>query len=93
MPLFAFVGRDGPRGLELRKQHRPAHIERLESLATAGGISHAGPLLDEGGNPLGSLIIFEADDLASARTFASQDPYVTGGVFASHEVLETKAVF
>ena len=93
MPLFAFIGRDGPRGLGLRKQHRPAHIERLESLATAGRISHAGPLLDEEGKPLGSLILFEADDLADARAFASRDPYVTEGVFATHEIHETKVVF
>ena len=53
----------------------------------------AGPLLDESGNPCGSLILFEADDLASARLYAAEDPYVIKGVFASHEVNETKVVF
>lgn len=93
MPFYAFIGRDGARGPELRKTHRPAHLERLEDLAGAGKIPHAGPLLDEAGDPLGSLIVFEADDLASARRFAAEDPYVVGGVFESHEVLETKVVF
>lgn len=93
MPLYAFIGRDGPSGPELRKAHRPAHLERLEELAAAGKIPHAGPLLDESGNPCGSLILFEADDLASARLYAAEDPYVIKGVFASHEVNETKVVF
>ena len=93
MPLYVFIGRDGERGPERRKRHRPAHLERLEDLAAAGKIPHAGPLLGEGGDPVGSLILFEADDLASARRFAADDPYVVGGVFASHEVHETKVVF
>ncbi len=93
MPLYVFIGRDGERGPELRKTHRPAHLERLEDLANAGKIPHAGPLLSESGDPVGSLILFEADDLQSARRFAAADPYVVGGVFASHEVHETKVVF
>jgi len=93
MPLYAFIGRDGARGAELRREHRPAHLKRLEDLARAGKIPHAGPLLDEAGKPTGSLILFEALDLASARRFAAADPYVREGVFASHEVLETRVVF
>lgn len=93
MPLYAFVGRDGPAGPELRKRHRPAHLERLEDLAAAGKIVHAGPLLDESGAPVGSLIVFAAGDLAAARRFGAEDPYVVEGVFASHEVNETKVVF
>ncbi len=93
MPLYVFIGRDGERGLALRKTHRPAHLERLEDLSTAGKVPHAGPLLDKGGDPVGSLILFEADDLPSAQRFAAADPYVVSGVFASHEVYETKVVF
>lgn len=93
MPLYAFIGRDAASVSELRKTHRPAHLERLEDLASAGKIPHAGPLLGPDGNPLGSLILFEAEDLPSARAFAAEDPYVLGGVFASHEVHETRVVF
>jgi len=92
MPLYVFIGRDSKVGPALRKTHRPAHLERLETLAAAGKIPHAGPLLGENGDPIGSLILFEADDLPSARRFAAADPYVVSGVFASHEVYETKVV-
>jgi uncharacterized protein len=93
VPLFAFIGRDGPRGAELRPQHRPAHLENLAPLAAAGHIRHAGPLLTANGLPTGSLIVFEAADLAAARALAAADPYVVHGIFASHEVFETQAVF
>jgi len=93
MPLYAMIGRDGPRGAELRKLHRPAHLAGLEGLEAAGRIRHAGPLLDDAGAPLGSLILFEAASLDEARGVAARDPYVVEGVFASHEVLETRIVF
>jgi uncharacterized protein YciI len=93
MPLFSFIGHDGPRGGELRKQHRPAHLAGLQELADAGRIVHAGPLLDKSGAPVGSVVIFEAPDLAAAREIAAGDPYVVEGVFARHTVHETKAVF
>ena len=91
MPLFAFIGHDGPRGAELRKLHRPAHLE--EPLDAAGRIRFAGPLLDESGAPVGSVIVFEADDLESARAIAARDPYVVQGIFERYQVHGTLAVF
>lgn len=93
MPLYVIIGRDGPRGLALRKQHRDAHLAGLEGLEAAGRIRHAGPLRDEAGDPCGSVIVLEAESLEEARRQAASDPYVTEGVFASHEVFETLQVF
>jgi len=91
--LFVLIGRDGPRSGELRKLHRDAHLRNLEPLADAGRVVFAGPLLDDGGAPCGSVVVFDAADLASARRFAAGDPYVVEGVFASWEVRGTKQVF
>jgi uncharacterized protein YciI len=91
MPLFALIGRDGPDAPELRKHHRPAHLESLRPLVRAGRVRFAGPLL-EGGSPVGSLVLFEAPDLAAARAIAASDPYVIHGVFATHELRETRDV-
>lgn len=93
MPFFAFIGYDGPRGPELRKLHRPAHLERLEKLAAENRIRHAGPLLDDAGAPVGSVIVFEADNSDLAREIASGDPYVTEGVFESWKLHGTKVIF
>jgi uncharacterized protein YciI len=92
MPLYAFIGTDGPRGAELRKIHRPAHLEGIDELVAEGRIHHAGPLLGDEGTPIGSLILFEAATLDEARRIAAGDPYVTEGIFERHEVRETKVV-
>jgi uncharacterized protein YciI len=93
MPLFAMIGRDGPRGPELRKLHREAHLAKLEPLSRQGRVAYAGPLLGEDGQACGSLILFEASDLEAARAIAAADPYVTEGIFASYQVAETRKVF
>lgn len=93
MPLYVFIGHDGPRGPELRKLHRAAHLAGLEPLDVEGRIRHAGPLLDASGEPVGSLILFEAESLDAARTLAARDPYVVEGIFERHEVHETRVVF
>ena len=92
MPLYAMIGKDGPRALELRKIHRPAHLAAIEKLHAAGRVRFAGPLLDEFQSPTGSLVIFEAESLNRARAIAAGDPYVTEGIFDSWQVHETKAV-
>jgi uncharacterized protein YciI len=93
MPLFCLIGRDGPDALELRRQQRPDHLANIEPLADAGRLRFAGPLVGDDGEPCGSVIVFEAEDLASARELMASDPYVTGGVFAEWEVLATRQVF
>ena len=91
--LFAIVGWDGPRGAELRKLHRPAHLDHVAPLDALGHIIHAGPLLDESGDPIGSILIIRAESLDSARALAARDPYVVEGIFERHEVHETRTVF
>jgi len=93
LPLYIYIGHDGPRGAELRKIHRPAHIASLEPLEAEGRIRFAGPLLDADGRPVGSAILFEAESLEAARDIAARDPYVAQGIFERHEVYETRAVF
>jgi uncharacterized protein len=92
MPHFAMIGKDGPRGLELRPIHRPAHLAELAPLAESGRLLFAGPLRDDSGKPYGSVVIFEAGSLEEAKAFVERDPYVVHGVFASVEVAETLRV-
>jgi hypothetical protein len=92
MPLFTYRGHDGPGALELRKTVRERHLAHLKPLADAGRVRFAGPLLDESGAPCGSLVVFEANDLAGARALAESDPYRLEGVFERVEVHETRGV-
>ena len=93
MPWYALIARDRPESLEKRQKNRPAHLEHMAKLDAAGRIRYGGPLLSEDGTMAGSLIVFEADDLESAKTASTKDPYVIHGVFADYDVIETKPVF
>jgi uncharacterized protein YciI len=90
---YVLIGRDGARGIELRKQHRTAHLANLRPLAEQGRVVYAGPLLDDGGAPCGSVVVFDAESLDAARRFAAGDPYVVHGIFERWEVLASMQVF
>ena len=87
--LFVITAFDRPGALELRAQVRPAHLEYLKSKAAR--IKAGGPLLDQGDQPIGSLLIIEANDCAAAEAFAAGDPYRTEGVFERVEIRPWRA--
>jgi uncharacterized protein YciI len=96
--LYAIVGQDVPDSLERRLAARPAHLERLQALQTAGRLVLAGPFPALDGNDpgpagfSGSLIVAEFDSLAAAQAWAGADPYVTAGVYAGVSVKPFKKV-
>lgn len=66
---------------ELRQRTRPAHLAYLEKFQEHAVV--AGPLLDEAGEPIGSLLLMRFPDYRSAVAFAAEDPYAQAGLFAS----------
>ena len=74
---FALMAFDNAGALDVRKATRPAHLEHLKDPI----VKMAGPLLDEDGNPCGSLIILEADTRDQADAWAAADPYAHAGLF------------
>jgi uncharacterized protein len=89
---YVITGKDAPNALEIRKRVRPAHLERAMQLVNEGRILVAGPCPaidspDPGPAGFsGSIIIAEFPSMDAARAWITQDPYVTEGVFESHEV-------
>ncbi|NOZ32691.1 MAG: YciI family protein [Alphaproteobacteria bacterium] len=77
---FVIVANDRPGVVELRQQHRPAHLEYLISLGPA--VLAAGPFLNEAGEGIGSMLIMQADNLAQVEAMAANDPFALAGVFA-----------
>jgi uncharacterized protein YciI len=61
-----------------RETHRGAHIAYRKGLGDK--IALAGPVLDEDGAAIGSIIIVEAADYDAATRLAGADPYVLEGV-------------
>lgn len=86
--LYAFISEDVVDSLPLRKQHRPAHLQRLTELNEQGRILIAGPhpAIDtsEPGDSgfSGSLVVAEFDSLEQAQEWADLDPYLLNGVYA-----------
>lgn len=89
---YVITGRDSPNALDIRKRVRPAHLERAQALVAEGRLLIAGPCPaidspDPGPAGFsGSVIIAEFTSLEAAKDWIAHDPYVTEGVFDSHEV-------
>ncbi len=81
--LFAFICKDKPDSLEIRKANRADHLAWLER---TGGVYVAGPLLSSGGVPEGSLLIADHADLEAATKWSAQDPYAQAGLFANVQI-------
>ena len=85
--LYAILGEDRDDSLELRKQNRPAHLERLNALQAEGRLILAGPfpaIDSEDPGPAGfsgSLIVAEFPSLKDAQIWADADPYRKAGVY------------
>ena len=89
--LFAFTAHDRPGCLELRKTTRPAHLNYWKQFGAA--LRCGGPLLDDQGNPKGSILIFEAKDRREAEDMSAADPYATAGLFATTALDPFRLVF
>jgi uncharacterized protein len=82
--LFVVSAFDRPGAGELRARTRPAHLEYLKGRSEK--IRAGGAFLDEGGQPVGSMLIIEAADQTAAEAFTAGDPYGLEGVFERVEV-------
>ena len=87
--LFALIARDKPGSLETRKANREAHLAHI---ADTGVVDQAGPLLDDAGQMIGSLVILDVADMAAAQDWAAQDPYARAGLFESVKIIPWKKV-
>lgn len=85
--FYAIISQDIPNSLPLRKEARPAHVERLVALKEQGRLLIAGPhpaidSADPGeAGFTGSLVVAEFDSLQDAQSWADADPYIAAGVY------------
>ena len=91
MPLFAIHCIDKPDNQALRAETRSAHLAYIESMIDQ--VVVAGPLLDMGGQPMGSLLIMDFPERKDAIEFAAADPYAQVGLFASVAVTAWRKVY
>lgn len=96
---YVIYSEDVENSLPMRKQARPAHLERLQALADQGRVLAAGPCpaidSEDPGEAgfTGSLVILDFDNLEQAKEWAAADPYMSAGVYKSVTVKPYKKVF
>lgn len=95
---YAIISEDNENSLEKRAPARPAHLDRLHQLRDDGRLLIAGPhpaidSEDPGSAGFsGSLVVAEFDSLESAKSWASEDPYMAAGVYSNVTVKPFKKV-
>lgn len=78
--LFAVTCTDRIGALQIRLDNRQAHLEWAD--AEASPVKMAGPLIGPDANPVGSLLIVEADDEEKLRDILTEDPYAKAELFS-----------
>ncbi len=81
MAYFVVHALDKPGRAELREENRPAHRARLRNPDDPVKVHVGGPLLDEGGAMIGTMLVVEAGDKAVVEAFVSGDPYTQAGLY------------
>jgi len=96
---YAIIAQDREDSLNARIEARPAHLDRLRQLQSAGRLLLAGPhpaidSEDPGAAGFtGSLVVAEFADLETARAWAAADPYVATAVYQEVTVKPFRKVF
>ena len=85
---YVIIAEDIENSLPLRKEHRPAHLARLQALQAEGRVLTAGPNpaidADDPGEAgfSGSVMIVDFPSLIVAKAWAYVDPFVAEGGYA-----------
>lgn len=78
--LFVVTCTDQADAGDLRAQTRQAHLDWAN--ADGSPVKMGGPLLGPGDQPVGSLLIVEAEDPEALKRVLAEDPYTRAGLFA-----------
>lgn len=84
---YVAIGIDRPDTKQLRLDTRPAHRDYLHGHHETVKVRLAGPMLaPDNETMVGTLLVLEAPDLATAEAFAAGDPYRKAGLFGEVSV-------
>ncbi len=86
--LYAIMVQDEEGTEGAREEHRDAHLAHFRSHKSR--IALSGPLSNDNGHGVGSLVIFEAESAAEADAFIRADPFYGAGVWQEPVVARFK---
>jgi uncharacterized protein len=84
--LIAYDGTD-PRAFERRMKVRPEHLEKIAILKKREEFLLGGAILDDKGQMIGSMIVYEFPDRAALDRRLKEEPYVIHGVWEKIEIM------
>jgi len=83
---FAIHVLDRPGQLSFRIASREIHRQRLLLLQQENRLLLAGPLCQENGDPIGSLVVAEFESLEAAKAWLEEDVYMREGVYGQPDI-------
>ena len=91
MALFVAICLDAPGALQRRLAAREKHLAYIAA-QRRGFIKVAGPFLNDGGDSIGSMFVFEAESVAAVDAYLAGDPYTAVDLFHSIEIRPWRVV-
>jgi uncharacterized protein YciI len=91
MTLYVAICLDSPGALQRRLAARPDHLAYLQA-QPPGFIRIAGPFLNDAGEPVGSMFVFDAESVAAVDAYLADDPYTAVDLFHSVEIRPWRVV-
>lgn len=83
--LIAYDGTDAG-ALDRRMKSRPGHLEKIAVIKKAGQFLCGGAILNDAGQMIGSMILYEAEDRASLDKLLEKEPYIYDKVWEKIEI-------
>lgn len=83
--LVAYDGTDSG-ALERRMKVRDDHFKKINLLKKTGEFLLGGAILDESGQMIGSMIVYDFPDRQTLDDELKDEPYLTGGVWEKTEI-------
>jgi uncharacterized protein YciI len=84
--LLVAYDRTDPGAPARRMKARPEHLEKIAVLKSSGGFLLGGAILDDDGQMIGSMIVYEFPDRAALDNKLKEEPYVVNGVWEKIEI-------
>ena len=84
--LTAYDGTDGEASGR-RLSARPEHLDKIRELKNSGEFLYGGAILDDNGNMIGSMIVYEFPDRKTMDECLKDEPYVYSGVWKKIEIV------
>ena len=69
-----------------RANARPRHFESIQPMVKRGELRAAGPILDDDGDMIGSVLLAEFPTRAELDAWLAREPYVAEGVWQRIEI-------